>query len=59
MNGFFLSFFAPRTTHICLFEINMTARFSKVKIIGEYRLDMENTLGEIFPVFGNVLLQDE
>lgn len=57
---FFLSFFAPRATYICLFISNTIAQFSKLKIMGEeYRLDMENTLGEIFPVVRNVLLEDE
>lgn len=57
---FLLSFLAPRATPICLLESNTIARFSKVKVMGEeYRLDMENILGEIFPIVRNVLLEDE
>lgn len=53
-------FFVPRATYICLFISNTISRFSNVKIMGEeYRLDMENTLEEIFPVIRNVLLEDE
>lgn len=57
---FFLSFFAPTATHTCLFDGNMMAQHSMVKIQGgECGLAMEDTLREIFPVVSNVLLEDK